>query len=101
MSIIIKGVEMPKNIKDGPLRLGIWSDGAVISYGERVGTAVTLPQKHGRLGDAEEMEALLRVYADDVGPERGEIAGGILKAVSRMRDVNTIIEAEGESQDEA
>lgn len=112
MSVIVKGVSMPAKCDDCPFLCnsgGMWESGEdyCTAIPEQHNTPkaglpdwcplVALPEKHGRLIDAEEMEALLRAYADDVGPQRGEyaLANGILKAVSRLRDVSTIIEAEG------
>lgn len=49
-----------------------------------------------RLIDADAVEKVLRDYADDVGCNRGEyeLANGILKAVSKLRDVPTAYDPE-------
>lgn len=49
-----------------------------------------------RLIDETEVEKILRVYADDVGCNRGEyeLANGILKAVGKLRDVPTAYDVE-------
>lgn len=50
----------------------------------------------GRLLDSDTVEKVLRDYADDVGCNRGEyeLANGILKAVSKLRDVPTAYDPE-------
>lgn len=49
-----------------------------------------------RLIDGDAVEKVLRDYADDVGCNRGEyeLANGILKAVSKLRDVPTAYDTE-------
>ena len=67
MSILIKGMEMPKDVS---LWLVIRPDGTVYkikngaNYGEpQTGKAVTLPEGHGRLGD---LDRLFEVMGQDV-----------------------------------
>lgn len=55
MSILIKGMEMPKSFKD----IRIYADGRIVSkslykYGEEIATAFPVPP-HGRLVDADGM----------------------------------------------
>lgn len=67
MSILIRGMEMPK---ERSLWLCIKTDGTVynikpggVGTAHAVGTAVPLPEKHGRLIDAEAFEdAFIRYY---------------------------------------
>lgn len=83
MSVLIKGMEMPK---DGCHHMiCIYADGTA-STGGRVYTAIPVPIPHGRLIDADEAKEALR---------RAEfLAFGYHYAIQTINDAPTIIEAE-------
>ena len=62
MSVLIKGIELPEKVQV----LELHSDGKVFTRkGYLVGEAVELPDKHGRLGDLDELRDKLQNLADD------------------------------------
>ena len=93
MSVLIKGMEMPRTCRwciDSGLRTAIRCDEwKWISAGrienERAWSCplVTLPEKHGRLIDADEITAFLRLERND-------------EEVASLNEFPTVIEAEGE-----
>ncbi len=103
MSVIVKGMEMPKNCKDCPLSdheawcliPGSWRERYYCPDDERSNDCplVEIPTPHGRLGD---LDALIEKYGEwytEEGTESGYI--GTMKNL--LKDAQTVIEAEGET----
>lgn len=80
MSIIVKGMKMPENCIKCPLQFGGWCYASPTEIDERVAPTVdeaweqvkpdwcplvALPDKHGRLVDADALRDRLRSLADD------------------------------------
>lgn len=95
MSVLIKGLEIPE---EGAIRVVIQKHcGIAVAYtGEnpyqRAHEVVELPERHGRLVDA---DALIAKYGDwytEEGTEEGFI--GTIEAL--LKDVPTVVEAEDE-----
>ena len=119
MSIIIKGMDMPKDIcgEPGYVDVRIFSDGSVIMakaappyYGKF--KAVPLPEKHGRLIDAdalidsfrESVQVCKKISEDgyaDALQEVNEraIITTFIEAILRTRVQPTIVPAEGDDVD--
>ena len=93
MSIIVMGMEMPRVLG---LNVTIYPDGRVVEYlgssGKRiVGTAVPLPEKHGRLIDADELEHTIGQLSTS-----WEYGQGVSDCWDALIDSQTIVEAEGD-----
>ena len=104
MSIIIKGMEMPKNCNDCPLNYDQmackvtgtrwWSDTMVLmgfdSDKERLYDCplVEIPTPHGRLGDLDKLNI------HDISPVDGFCVMGVTEEDIELAE--TVIEAEGE-----
>lgn len=103
--ILIKGMEMPK---DRSLWLLIKPDGTVFKIKDndklglpKEGTAVFLPEKHGRLGDLDALTQKLDALADT---DRGRVvtttwANAMVEFGEMVYNAPTIIEAEGGGED--
>lgn len=101
MSVLIKGIEMPK---EGRLTLQISADGAVYVVNrcnitaETYTTEATPVPPHGRLIDADEMKESVRkqtAFLRLIGGEFAEIAETIEKGfLQEIDNAPTIIEAE-------
>lgn len=98
MSIVIRGMEMPK---ERSLWLCIKTDGTVynikpggIGTAHAVGTAVPLPEGHGRLGD---LDALFQVIGQDTDRWLIDDISYIETddAISAVYKAPTIVPAEG------
>lgn len=88
MSILIKGMKMPR---DEPLLVKINPDGTVSTTwknGYKKYEAVELPAEHGRLIDGDIAEVI--TYTN----ESGDFADGILYAAGWIAQQPTVIEAE-------
>ena len=100
MSVIVKGMEMPKNCKSCPLRYSstgyAWCDitGASlaleIDMRDYTCPLVEIPTPHGRLGDLDELYKVANM-ADDFGADTTDILKLII-------DTPAVIEAEGETE---
>lgn len=100
MSVLVKGIELPEKVQV----LELHPDGKVFTRkGYLVGEAVELPDKHGRLVDANEirgrMESVFNTSSNLViGHTWGEAyAGGFSDAIDIVKDAPTIVEAEDNS----
>ncbi len=87
MSLILKGIDLPKDEKK-PLRIEIWSNGDVYKdygygYEHKEGITVQIPKKHGRLKDFD---------ADGVHPVI--VDGEYMVRVDDLDELPTILEAE-------
>jgi hypothetical protein len=94
VSVLIKGIELPEKVQV----LELHSDGKVFTRkGYLVGEAVELPEKHGRLIDA---DALIKFVEDryEITWESDCYEGGIKDACSdiieKIDTMPTVIEAE-------
>ena len=68
MSIVIYGLNMPKD----PLKhltVCIYADGAVTWFSEQVGIASQLPEKHGRLIDADAFRQMCIAATREAKPD--------------------------------
>lgn len=88
MSIILKGINLPKDNK--PLNLEIYSDGHIwINWGpeyeRKNNVAIQIDRPHGRLTDVDKLKEAIRT----------DIMGG-LNYEHFMNNAPTILEAEGE-----
>lgn len=84
MSIIVKGIELPEKVQV----LELHPDGKVFTRkGYLVGEAVELPDRHGRLVDADKCEGYFWEHLDD---------NGMAGAMNAINEMPTIVEAEGE-----
>lgn len=100
MSVLIRGMEMPKNIG---VSVTIYPDGRVIRYlgygaKEQLGTAVSVPA-HGRLIDADALTVKLqrhREYNSDGSMSGAAISNGIGQCLDIIngKECPTIIPAE-------
>ena len=94
MSVLIKGLEIPE---EGAIRVVIQKHcGITVAYtGEdpyqRAHEVVELPEKHGRLVDADEMIAKYGDWYTEEGTEEGFI--GTIEAL--LKDVPTVVGTEG------
>lgn len=95
MSILIKGMEMPKSYKD----IRIYGDGRIVSkslhtYGEEIATAVPVPP-HGKCID---VDALIREL--EITEEDDRNGATLLMAVflEVLKSAPTIIPAEEETE---
>ena len=98
MSILIKGMEMPKH---GGINICIFSDGKIYKSFHGIGfdpvqgaCAISVPE-HGRLIDADKLERGLRQMAKY---QTGERQQGILGCCETIRFAKTIIPASKESE---
>lgn len=83
--ILIRGVPMP--VPDFHTTIIIMGNGDVLWYNEKVGTAIPLPEGHGRLGD---LDALMNNIGDV--PYKGAVRRVLMSAP-------TIVPAEGGTDD--
>lgn len=90
MSIILKGIDMPKEVNGTKLTLELYvrSDGVVFDDDfEEVGRAIQIPKDHGRLIDGDALELEKEVELADDWKTAHEIANCVKYAP-------TILEAE-------
>lgn len=71
--ILIRGVPMP--VPDFHTTIIIMGNGDVLWYNEKVGTAIPLPEGHGRLGD---LDALMNNIGDV--PYKGAVRRVLMSA---------------------
>ena len=110
MSVVVKGMKMPELYETYKVNFAMTNDGKIVmgmcllnETGYRpVGEVVALPDKHGRLVDADEirgrMESVFNTSSHLViGHTWGEAyAGGFSDAIDIVKEAQTIVEAEGE-----
>lgn len=87
MSLIIKGIDLPKDEKK-PLKIEIWSNGDIYKdygygYEYKESIAIQVPKDHGRIGDLDELQKAIRT----------DIMGG-LNYKRYIDNAPTILEAE-------
>ena len=98
MSVLVKGIELPEKVQV----LELHPDGKVFTRkGYLVGEAVELPDKHGRLVDADAFKARLRNALEQTRnaySDKGEWAETITEQFcDAIDDQPTIVESEDES----
>ena len=100
--ILIRGMEMPK---EKNLWLCIKTDGTVynikpggIGTAHAVGTAVPLPEGHGRLTDADELLDTMRFHRDHA--ELNDVMLGLDEAVGIVMNATTIVPEEGDADND-
>ena len=100
MSILIQGMEMPK---DGVYwcEIGVAGEIATITiHGEDRKSFPLVPvQPHGRLGDLDRMLADNEIYYDQLGRPSGVIRTSYMAVKNSIEIAPTIIEAEGKNTD--
>ncbi len=95
MSIILKGIDIPKNNEYIPMR--IYGNGHIWINGAYKGVAIQIPTPHGRLIDADALET---VFKDMAKCEWNQKASPISWAyafedtIDEIYDAPTILEAE-------
>ena len=101
MSIIVKGMKMPELYETYKVYFAKTNDGKIVmgmcplnETGYRpVGEVVALPDKHGRLGDLNE---LIHELNNSHYPGAPYVYAGISIAIGKVCEAPTIVEAEGE-----
>lgn len=100
MSVIIKGMEMPKRCGGCPLR-GVCKERMYVEYRPK-DCPLTEPPPHGRLGDLDKLWDRMYNYSDNEGAKMpfGDNDFMIHKdsACELIEDAPTVIEAEGSEE---
>jgi hypothetical protein len=95
VSVLIKGIELPEKVQV----LELHSDGKVFTRkGYLVGEAVELPEKHGRLidADADSLRNKLKIINEAEHQIYGRASWGFTaKCIHAFDDAPTVIETEG------
>lgn len=118
MSVIVRGMDMPKNCSDCPLNYdqmscsvtgtGWWSDTMVLmdfdSCKERLHNCplIDIPTPHGRLGDLNALWDRMSKYSDNEGAKMPYGDNDFMihrdSACELIEDAPTVIEAEAEGK---
>lgn len=95
MSILIKGIDLPKSDEYIPMR--IYGNGHIWVNGAYKGVAIQVPTPHGRLIDGDELRATLRRWTEDEWNQKASPvswAYAYEDLIDLIDDAPTILEAE-------